>query len=194
MPSTPPMIEVEAKFRIADVDSLAARLLQLGAVRGDTVAQSDEYLAHPCRSLRDTGEAFRIRTVGPANFLTYKGPLLDASTKSRHEIEVPVADGPRGLQQIRDLLLALGFRSVRRVEKIRTTWELHWNGRHFEVLFDEVAGLGPFAELETQADPAAWQPARDQLLQLAAALDLGPSERRSYLELLEEAAASAATP
>jgi adenylate cyclase class 2 len=86
---------------------------------------------------------------------------------------------------MRDLLVALGFRSVRRVEKSRTTYQLVWNDRHFEVLFDEVAGLGWFAEIETQADPTAWQPARDHLLQLAAALDLGPSERRSYLELLE---------
>ena len=183
------MIEVEAKFRIADAEELAARLLQMGATRVGTVSQSDEYFAHPCRSFRETGEAFRVRSVGSENCLTYKGPLLDRSTKSRNEIEVAVAAGNDGLQRMRELLLALGFRSVRRVEKTRTTFELAGGGEHFEVALDEVTGLGSFAEIETQSDQPQWQQARDQLLKLAAILQLGSSERRSYLELLEEAGA-----
>jgi adenylate cyclase class 2 len=181
------MIEVEAKFRIADVSALAARLEQLGATRCETVAQCDEYFAHPCRSFLETGEAFRVRTVGSENCLTYKGPLLDRSTKTRNEIEVAVAAGSEGLQQIRELLLALGFRSVRRIEKTRTTFELAW-GEHFEVALDQVTGLGSFAEIETQSDSTRWEEARDRLLELAAMLELGSSERRSYLELLEETA------
>ena len=88
--------------------------------------------------------------------------------------------------RMRQLLLALGFRPVRCVEKQREVWNLTWSGLAVEVALDDVAGLGRFIELETTADEPHWQPARDRLLQLAAELKLGESERRSYLELLLE--------
>ena len=181
------MIEVEAKFPfVGEFDTIVARLQQLGACRGDVEEQSDEYLAHPARQFAETGEAFRIRTVGSRNALTYKGPLLDRSTKSRDEIEVDFATGHDERSRMRQLLLALGFRPVRLVEKRREIWNLTWSGTTVEIALDEVAGLGRFVELETTADAQNWQTARDRLLQLATELNLGQSERRSYLELLLE--------
>lgn len=181
------MIEVEAKFPfVGDFTEITERLQQIGARRGDVEQQSDEYLAHPSREFAETGEAFRIRTVGSRNALTYKGPLLDRSTKSRDEIELDFAAGNDERNRMRQLLLALGFRPVRRVEKRREVWNLTWDGLAVEVALDEVAGLGRFVELEATAGEQNWQPARDRLLQLAAELKLEESERRSYLELLLE--------
>jgi ABC-type sulfate transport system permease component len=42
-------------------------------------------------------EAFRLRRVGERNYMTYKGPKLDATTKSRPEEEVRLADGAAAL-------------------------------------------------------------------------------------------------
>jgi predicted adenylyl cyclase CyaB len=57
-------------------------------------------------------------------------------------------------------------------------------GFALEVCLDEVEGLGKFVELEIQAPEERLDTARAVLLQCAAELELSPSERRSYLELL----------
>ena len=44
----------------------------------------------PCRDFAQTDEALRIRTVGDTSFVTYKGPKLDATTKTRRELELPL--------------------------------------------------------------------------------------------------------
>lgn len=178
------MIEVEAKYRIDDVDDVRRRLGVLGATGGEDVHQADEYFAHPQRDFAESNESFRLRSIGDENRLTYKGPLLDTSTKSRREIEVPVAAGPAMRESMRQLLTALGFRGVRVVEKRRQTYQLRSDDLEFEICLDHVKGLGDFIELETAADEDAWQSARDALLCLAAELNLTGSERRSYLELL----------
>lgn len=179
------MIEVEAKFRLeGEGDQLVSRLRHLGGRRGEVEQQSDEYFSHPIRHFVETGEAFRIRSVGSRNVLTYKGPRRDKSTKSRDEIEVDFAAGDDERKRMRQLLIALGFRAVRCVEKERESWEVSWKGLAVEVALDDVAGLGRFVELETMADEQSWEEARDRLLEMADELNLGQSERRSYLELL----------
>lgn len=179
------MIEVEVKYRLGiDADEFATRLVDLGARRGERVEQSDEYFAHPCRSFAESGEAFRIRRSGDAQALTYKGPLLDDSTKSRREIEVSFGERNEDAGRMRALLTALGFQPVRLVHKMRTKFDLDWQGLPIEVAVDDVTGLGAFAELETQAEEGDWHAARDQLMRLAATLELSSPERRSYLELL----------
>jgi adenylate cyclase class IV len=55
------------------------------------------------------------------------------------------------------------------------------------VVLDSVTGLGNFLELELQAREGEVPVARACLESLASELGCGPSERRSYLELLLEA-------
>jgi predicted adenylyl cyclase CyaB len=61
---------------------------------------------------------------------------------------------------------------------------LDWQSAAVEVAIDEVEGLGTFVELEQQVAAAGVEAARGRLLALAESLACGPSERRSYLELL----------
>ncbi len=178
--------EVEAKFPLRDVEAVRSRLQALGAVAGTPLEQCDTYFAHPVRDFASTDEAFRLRRVGEANALTYKGPLLDRQTKTRREIEVPIEPGRHAADQITELLHSLGFRTVRTVEKTRVPHALTWQGREFEAALDSVRGLGEFLELELLADETHWQEARDALLELAGTLGLAGSERRSYLRLLLE--------
>lgn len=178
-------IEVEAKYPLTgSLSEWRDRLLSLGAQPAESIRQTDKYFAHPARNFVATGEAFRIRTAGDWNALTYKGPLLDPLTKSRRELEVAFASGTAEAARMRDLLVALGFQPAGRVEKTRTPLELERRGQSLTLALDEVHRLGLFLELEIVAPESDWQPARDILLELAADLGLNNSERRSYLELL----------
>src|SRR3954464_1627785 len=89
--------EVEQKHRVDDERSLLERLAERGVEIGPPVEQSDKYFAHPCRDFSQTDEALRIRTVGEQSFVTFKGPKIDTTTKTRREIELPLDAGdPRG--------------------------------------------------------------------------------------------------
>ena len=179
--------EVEQKFRVANFFSLKKKLAAIGAVPIDEVEQVDTYFAHPSRDFGETDEALRMRQVGGANFLTYKGPKLDTTTKTRREIEFPIAAGSQGRQRGGELLEALGFTRVSNVVKRRQTYQLLRNGHAIEIALDNVAGLGNFVELEAAADCAkATELAKQILAKLATELGLEQSERRSYLEMLLE--------
>ena len=179
--------EVEQKFSAVDLSKLQRKLAEFQATEGETVTQVDEYFAHPARDFALTDEALRIRRVGEENFVTYKGPKLDAATKTRRELELPLSPGQSGAQSFAELLQALGFKPVATVGKSRRQLSLAWEGKDFEVAIDEVAGVGSFVELELMADESALAAARASLASLAAALELQGSERRSYLELLLQA-------
>jgi adenylate cyclase class 2 len=176
--------EVEQKFPVADLAEVERRLVELGASVGPPVEQVDLYFAHPVRDFALTDEALRIRRVADESFITYKGSKIDAATKTRREIELPLSGGAAALGPWRELLEALGFRPVAEVVKRRRTGRLEWEGRQVEVALDEVEPIGQFVELEIGADEAEVQPARNCLASLSARLGLGPGERRSYLELL----------
>src|SRR6266496_1172527 len=103
--------------------------------------QLDHYFNHPSRDFAQTDEALRLRHVGwvksahshhpsvendksaethlSQNFITYKGPKLDATTKTRREIELPLPPGSDTLAHFTELLTALGFRPVAQVRKTR---------------------------------------------------------------------------
>jgi adenylate cyclase class 2 len=176
--------EVEQKFPVADLAEVEQRLAELGAEIGSPVEQVDLYFAHPVRDFAQTDEALRIRRVGDASFITYKGSKIDPTTKTRREIELPLAGGAGAVPPWRELLEALGIRPVAGVAKRRRTAKIAWEGRQVEVALDEVEPLGSFVELEIDADEAEVPPARKCLASLAAKLGLGLGERRSYLELL----------
>jgi adenylate cyclase class 2 len=176
--------EVEQKFPVSDLAAIEPRLVDLGMTIGAPVEQVDRYFAHPVRNFAQTDEALRIRRVGSDSFITYKGSKIDSTSKTRREIEMPLAGGADALPRWTELLTALGFRSVAEVTKRRRTGHFEWNGRQIEVALDEVGPLGSFVELEIAADAAEVEPARGCIASLAATLGLERSERRSYLELL----------
>ena len=176
--------EVEIKFRVPDHDALRARLAALGGVAGVELQQEDRYLAHPSRDFAETGEAFRLRRVGDANRVTYKGPKRGGPTKTREEIEVPYADGPEALEQMAAVFARLGFRPVAAVRKVRVPFQIRHRGRDLEVVLDRAEGLGTFAEVEAiAADDADLAAAQGAVLDLAAALGLAEVEPRSYLRM-----------
>lgn len=176
--------EVEQKFPLADVAAVLRRLDELAAKAVGTARQVDQYFNHPARDFAQTDEALRLRSVGEKNFITYKGPKLDAVTKTRQEIELPLGDGQQSLAQFAELLAALGFRSVATVKKTRRLFHIAWQEKIVEGALDDVDGVGHFLELELSATDAEVEAAKSCIASLASRLGLGATERRSYLELL----------
>ena len=80
--------EVEQKYRVTGFRRVVQRLEELGATLGEPVEQVDTYYAHPSRDFGETDEAFRLRRIGTMTCMTYKGPRIDANTKTRKEIEI----------------------------------------------------------------------------------------------------------
>jgi adenylate cyclase class 2 len=186
-------IEVEIKYPLKDVAAVRASLRSLGAIgAGPPVVEADEYYGHPVRDFAATDEALRVRRTRTETILTYKGPRLDKHSKTRQEIEAPLAtdlaecaafagETPLAINQI---LSALGFRSVLKVVKSRELWTLPDESLTVVCTLDHLESLGHFAELEVVTDQAHWQAARDVLRQWAERLGFGEPEHRSYLELL----------
>ena len=173
-------LEVEQKFRVSDHTAVIARLTQYGTLPLGEIEQRDTYYAHPARDFAQTDEALRIRRVGDESCVTYKGPKLDSTTKTRREIELPIASAV----QFGELLEALGFTQVAEVVKRRRMMRVERTPISIEVALDTIIGLGNFVELEVVAESSDLDAARFQIAQLASELGLTDSERRSYLELL----------
>jgi len=184
------MYEVELKFAVSERAALERRLVEMGGQLAEPQEQVDRYFAHPCRDFARTDEALRLRRVGNSVAITWKGPRIDAATKTRREIEldlVPLPDasgaGPT-LSSWTELLEALGFRRVMEVAKRRQPVRVVWQGAEVDMALDTVAELGEFLELEIVAEQGEVPVARARLESLAFELGLGPTERRSYLELI----------
>jgi adenylate cyclase class 2 len=177
-------IEVEQKHKVDDEWDVATRLAGLGAKLGEPIEQIDQYFAHPCRDFAETDEALRIRTAGGQCDVTYKGPKLDRTTKTRQELELAVApDDPSG-QRFAELLKVLGFTPVATVHKSRREFRVQYAGHDVHGSFDVVEQVGAFVELELRADESSLEAAKDAISELAKKLELGPSLTRSYLEML----------
>ena len=184
--------EVEVKFPVADPGDLERKLVTLAARFRGPVEQTDLYFAHPARDFARTDEALRLRRVGDQVAITWKGPRIDAATKTRREIELPLGQLPAALpggppttlERWTDLLESLGFRPVREVAKRRVTARVLWQGAEVDVALDHVDGLGDFVELELQAREGEVPLAQACVTSLAHELGCGEPERRSYLELL----------
>lgn len=176
------MYEVELKVR-ADHERAREALLSAGADPLGTVRQVDTYYDAPHRDFAATDEALRIRRehahAETTAKITYKGPKIDATSKTREEHETTVADG----ETADAIFRGLGFEPVATVEKERHRYAL----REFTVTLDDVTDLGEFLEIETDVETeaeveAARETAKTLLTDLS--LDADAGIRTSYLGLL----------
>ena len=166
----------------ADHEAVRERLPELDAESLGTVAQADTYYGHPVRDFAETDEALRIRREtrdgesDSAARVTYKGPLVEAESKTREEFETGVDEGGT----MAAILDELGFEAVETVEKTRERFRVD----EYTVTLDTVEGLGEFVEVETESETV--EPAREGAVDLLEALGLDHDEqiRTSYLGLL----------
>lgn len=175
------MYEVELKVP-AKHARIRERLAALDAEHVADVTQIDTYFDAPHRDFAQTDEALRIRRetrdTASTAYVTYKGPLVEAGSKTREEIETTVEDGTVA----KELLQRLGFQPAATVEKSRSVYRY----AEYTIALDDVETLGTFVEVETESEVI--EPAREGAQALLAELGLNPDEhvRQSYLELLLE--------
>ncbi|NMC08642.1 MAG: class IV adenylate cyclase [Candidatus Lokiarchaeota archaeon] len=181
-------LEIEIKARIASIEEMARTITSAGAEFDCDLVHVDYYFDKPAKlgSFARTDEALRLRvsrneTRGVEEaFLTYKGPKVDATTKTREEIDVGVADAGK----VRQLLSMIGFKEVIVIKKVRK----HYHHGDVSIMLDLVEGLpGPYMEVEiVVADEATLAARREQLFAYLEGVGIGrdASERRSYLELV----------
>jgi adenylate cyclase class 2 len=139
--------EVEIKFRISDLDSLVARLRQLGLQQiTPRTHEMNTLFDLPGHPLRNRGELLRLRKYGEIWLLTHKtrGKDKRGPHKTRAETETRVENG----QKMEAILYALQFEPSFRYEKFRAEWK----GAEGHVVIDETP-IGDFAEIE---GPTEW--------------------------------------
>ncbi len=156
------MLEIEQKFADADFAAIEKRLSEWKARRGEQHTEADHYFNAPDRDFARTDEAFRLRRIGSANFLTYKGPKHTGPVKIRTELEIPLRDGDEAAEQFMQLLAHLGYRPVAVVRKHRRYYHLERGGFALIVCLDEVEQLGRFAEVEIVAPDEQKDAAQDR--------------------------------
>lgn len=188
------MLEVEVKYSVDDFGPLEAALARWGAALGPPRRDADHYFNAPDRDFARTDEAFRVRSVGVNNFVTYKGPKRDRETKTRLEIEVALADGEAAAADFRRILTLLGYKPSGIVRKSRRVAHCERAGFPLQICLDEVDGLGRFAELEVVAPEEQYDPAKTLVLSAAHELGLTRVERRSYLEMVLAQSAGGTAP
>lgn len=177
------VFELEVKARIDDPAKLERRLKSLGAELIAEEAHIDIYYDAPHRDFAGTDEALRVRRkVKPKEcILTYKGPRLSRTVKTREEFEVTV-DSPDSVQRI---LKKLGFTPAARVEKERRKYALG----NLKVSVDQVKDLGAFIEVEAEADDLTDRERIEQeIFALLNQLNVPPANvvDKTYLEMLLE--------
>jgi adenylate cyclase class 2 len=139
--------EVEIKFRVHDLDSLIARLRDLGFE--ETTPRTHELntlFDLPGQPLRNRGDLLRLRKYGDSWILTHKARPKNQSGphKTRVETETRVENG----EKMEAILRSLQFEPCFRYEKFRAEWK----GKEGHVVIDETP-IGNFAEIE---GPPEW--------------------------------------
>ena len=167
--------EIEAKFKVDDLEPYAEALEQLNAEFLRRIVQRDHFFDLPEGKLEKSGCGLRLRQEiqhdHSESILTFKGPReKDSSYKKRREVEFGVSD----FDSARELLGALGYEQIITIEKTRSLWSLD----DCSVCLDILAELGSFIEIEGPTESA--------IKQVAAKLNLeGHAHiQESYLKMV----------
>jgi adenylate cyclase class 2 len=132
--------EVEIKFRVADLGTLARRLRACGfRVTTQRTHEVNTLYDLPGEVLRARQELLRIRKYGSEWTLTHKARKKTGRHSSRVETETEVAGG----REMEAILRALGYAPSFRYEKFRAEWT---DGKG-QVVVDETP-IGNFCEIE----------------------------------------------
>lgn len=189
------IFEVEVKVPITDIGFIENGLERLGAIKTNTETQIDLYLNHPCRSFGTTDEALRLRRrvnismedqdeidiTHPLLEMTYKGPKIDTTTKTRVELSLGIDD----IDIAKELLIRLGFKEVAVISKKRIFYHIN----EIIVSIDDVENVGIFLELERLVYSKDRIPeTRNDIFHLLEEIGVDPKKsiRTSYLELFLE--------
>lgn len=168
--------ETEIKLAFSSSEIAHVRLRAAGARETHPRAFEDNLVFDlPGGILRESGRLLRLRQYGSASIVTFKGPV-EGEHRHKVRIEHETAIANHGAFVL--VLRGLGFETVYRYQKFRTTFALG----DVAAALDETP-LGTFVELEG---------APDAIDRAAGSLGCGPTDyiRETYRELQETDAAA----
>ena len=170
MPHSTDNLEIEVKFHLKDETDMQRRLLELGAVQGPKVFESNTRFDDNQAALQNKGCLLRLRR-DRTNRLTFKRKPANADREVKvfHEFEVEIGD----FDTMAAILDAIGFHPVQIYEKWRQTFSL--DGA--EICIDTMP-YGVFLEIESS---------KQRIMDIAAELDLSWHKRilANYLSIFE---------
>ena len=168
--------EIEVKFLVRDLSTIAGRLTRLGArLTHPRVLETNLRFDTPDGALTRDRRVLRLRQDA-GSVLTYKGPaMIGQAVSMRQEIEFSVSD----FQSARHFLEALGYQVSITYEKYRTMYALG----DLVVTLDEMP-FGSFIEIEGP-DAESIQAAAENLH-----LDWEARSVASYLALFDQLCAA----
>ncbi len=169
-------IEIEAKMKVANLDTVRMKLDEVGATKAGEIFEINTFFDTEDRSLLAADQGLRLRVNrdvadGKETYIyTFKGPRLHGKLKSREELELEVSN-PRDAERF---LLALGYKRILSFEKRRHKWK--YDGCSIEL--DELPHLGVYVEIEGPDEPT--------VLRVRDAIDLSkaPIIKSSYIAML----------
>ena len=137
--------EIEIKFKVANIEVLAAKLRDLGSRQITPRTHEMNVLFDlPGKPLRARGELLRLRKYGDAWTLTHKGK---SNTKGPHKVRLETETRVEDGEKMETILRSLQFQPSFRYEKFRAEWRLDPG----HVVIDETP-IGNFAEIEGAAE------------------------------------------
>jgi adenylate cyclase class 2 len=147
--STAHGIETEVKIRLAEAAS-AKRLLEEAKFVVSVPRRFESNVVYDTADLKLKGAQMllRLRRVGGASIVTWKGPAVPGLHKSRPELETTIGSS----EAIDGIFRALGYEPSFRYEKYRTEFNQPQLANSGVVTLDETP-IGNFFELE---GPAQW--------------------------------------
>ena len=138
---TEPLLEIEMKFRVpnlAEYEQIARE--RLGVEFGAPKREDDLFFRNDALGFPDQGKSLRIRRRDDYLAATFKGPRLDAQTKTREELELPLANATGSVDDAQrewtTFFERLGFAPAARVVKTRRRASLSYSSREFELTLD----------------------------------------------------------
>ena len=145
--STATHIEVEIKFRVAEIGALQARLSTLGFAQiTPRTLEYNRLFDTPARALRTRNETLRIRRYGSKWTMTHKARPTPEDTlphKHRLETETELADG----EALVKVFASLGYQ----VSFVYEKWRTEYSDGQGQLVLDETP-IGVYAELEGAAE------------------------------------------
>jgi adenylate cyclase class 2 len=151
-------LEIEIKFRVADLGALVRKLRGSGfRLATSRTHELNTLYDLPGEVLRVRKELLRLRKYGSEWTLTHKSQGTKGRHSSRVELETSVGDG----KKMDAILRALGYGPSFRYEKFRAEWS---DGKG-QVVVDETP-IGHFCEIE---GPPRWIDATAKKLEVSRA-------------------------
>lgn len=141
-------IEIEIQANVEYIEPLMKFLEEKADFKSERY-QLDEYYTPSDKDFTATRPVLkwlRLRDAAGKYSINYKNWHLDKEGKTNHcdEYETKIDD----INTLRNIFLAIGFKQIVKVEKVRKDW-------HFEdygISIDSVKGLGDFVEIEYIGD------------------------------------------